>query len=175
MKKLIISALLAFAFFSLPVFAQPETDATSGQKKIVKAIEVQGNKSIALAAILSKIKTRAGQEYLENVISDDLKRLYNTGNFSDVRVDRQDYEGGFKVVFSLTEKPIIEKITFTKTRFFKSRNFQRKMKTKEGKFLDQKTLKDDIDMIKDLYAKKGLTQAGVEVETDLDQATSKAK
>ena len=51
------------------------------QSKVVKGIEVIGNKSIGVAAILSKIKTRVGQAYIENVISDDLKRLYNTGYF----------------------------------------------------------------------------------------------
>ncbi|MBL8012729.1 MAG: hypothetical protein JNN05_02665, partial [Candidatus Omnitrophica bacterium] len=55
--------------------------------KTVKSIEILGNKSIGVAAILSKIKTRIGQEYIENVVSDDLKRLYNTGYFFDVKVE----------------------------------------------------------------------------------------
>src|SRR4051812_45115174 len=48
-------------------------------EKAVKSIDIQGNKSIGIAQILSKIKTRVGQAYQENVVSDDLKRLYNTG------------------------------------------------------------------------------------------------
>ena len=59
--------------------------------KLVKSIDIVGNKSIGVATILSKIKTRVGQEYIENVISDDLKRLYNTGYFSDVKVDKKDF------------------------------------------------------------------------------------
>jgi len=66
---------------------------------------------ISIATILSKIKTRVGQEYLQSVISDDLKRLYNTGYFSDVRVDRQDHEGGFKVIIYLDEKAVVEDST----------------------------------------------------------------
>ena len=46
------------------------------ESKIVKAVEVKGNKTIGVAAILSRIKTRVGQDYLASVISDDLKRLY---------------------------------------------------------------------------------------------------
>ena len=52
--------------------------------------------TISIATILSKIKTRVGQDYLQNVVSDDLKRLYNTGYFSDVRVDRDAEGDGFK-------------------------------------------------------------------------------
>ena len=148
----------------------PEHD----EKKIIKAIEIEGNKTISLATILSKIKIRVGQEYLQNVISDDLKRLYNTGYFSDVSVDRKEYKGGFKVIISLTEKPIVEQITFSKIRHFNSRFLLNKMKTKEGKFLDKKILKDDVKTIEDLYTKKGLTSIKVDVETFVDEVTNKA-
>jgi len=153
-----------------PVTAVSDTSST-----VVKSIEIKGNKTISIATILSKIKTRVGQEYLQSVISDDLKRLYNTGYFSDVRVDRQDHEGGFKVIIYLDEKPIVEKITFSKTRIFHSRALLKKMKTQEGKFLNNKALKDDISTIKELYAQKGLTLAVVDVETVMDEATNKAQ
>ncbi len=142
--------------------------------KIVKGIDVVGNKSIGVATILSKIKTRVGQEYIENVISDDLKRLYNTGYFSDVKVDKKDVDGGYKVIINLVEKPIVEEITFSKLRYFNKRSLETKMKTKKGKFLDNKSLKDDINTIQEMYAKKGLTQAKVDVETFNDEATNRA-
>ncbi len=143
--------------------------------KIVKAIEIKGNSTIGISTILSKIKTRVGEEYLQNVISDDLKRLYNTGYFADVSVDRQDFEGGFKVTIYLVEKPIVEKITFTKTRYFNPRALVLKIKTKEGKFLDNKTLKEDTETLKELYVKKGLTSVNVDTETNIDKVTNKAK
>jgi len=143
-------------------------------RKIVKAIEVEGNKTISISVILAKIKSRVGQEYLQNVISDDIKRLYNTGSFSDVKVDRKDYEGGFKVIFYLTEKPIVEEITFSKTRHFRPRALVNKIKTKKEKFLDPKTLKEDVKTIQEMYAKKGLSSATVEVETFTDEVTNKA-
>ncbi|OGX28637.1 MAG: outer membrane protein assembly factor BamA, partial [Omnitrophica WOR_2 bacterium RIFCSPHIGHO2_01_FULL_52_10] len=140
---------------------------------VVKAIEVQGNKTISISAILAKIKTRVGQEYIQSVISDDLKRLYNTGYFSDVRVDRQDHEGGWKVIFYIEEKPVIGKVTFSKLQYFSPKVISRKLKTQEGKFLDNKSLKDDEDMIKDLYAKKGLTLVEIQTETTPDEVTHK--
>ncbi len=150
------------------------TSTSPQERKMVKSIEVQGNKTIGLPTILSKIKIRVGQEYLQNVISDDIKRLYNTGYFSDVSVDRKDYQGGFKVIIYLTEKPIIEEITFSKTRYYNSRFLLNKIKTKVGKFLDNKVLKDDIKTMEDLYAKKGLTSAKIDVETFVDEVTNKA-
>ena len=141
--------------------------------RMVKSIEVQGNKTISIATILSKIKTRVGQEYRENIISDDLKRLYNTGHFSDVTIDHQDQDGGYKVIIKLVEKPIIDEITFSKLRYFNKRAILSKLQTKVGKFLDNKTLKDDINTIEEMYKKKGLTQVSVETETFNDDATNK--
>lgn len=148
--------------------------AESSGEMMVKSIDVVGNKAISIATILSKVKTRVGQEYIQTVISDDLKRLYNLGYFSDVRVDRQEQDGGFKVIFYVDEKPIIEEITFSKTRYYNAKVLTKKLKTKKGKFLDNKMLKDDIDTIKELYTKKGLTAAEIEVETFVDDVTNKA-
>lgn len=142
--------------------------------KIVKSIDIQGNKSIGISQVLAKIKTRVGQEYQEAVVSDDLKRLYNTGHFADVQIDHEDLDGGYKVVVKLKEKPIIEEVTFSKIRYYNKRYLESKIKTKKDKFLDNKTLKDDINVIEDLYKKKGLTQVKVDVETFLDDTTNKA-
>lgn len=151
----------------------PATEEGEGAGKLVKSIDIEGNKSIGIATILAKIKTRVGMEYRQNVISDDLKRLYNTGYFSDVRVDRKDEADGLKVLISVVEKPIVEEITFSKLRYFNKRVILSKIKTQIGKFLDKKSLNDDVNTIKELYQKKGLTQAEVDVESFIDEATNK--
>jgi outer membrane protein insertion porin family len=43
-----------------------------------------------------------------------------------------------------------------------------------GKFLDKKSLSDDVVTIEDMYHKKGLTQVNVEVESFVDEATNKS-
>ena len=173
MKKytiFIILFLQSFFFvFSPQAQAESSESVFEQQKKIVKAVEINGNKSIGISKIRSKIKTRIGQEYLENVISSDIKRLYNTGYFSDVSVDRKDYEGGFKVIFFVEEKPLIKSITFSKIHYFSPRKLSRKIKTQKDKFFDNKNLKDDLRTIKELYSKKGLTSVVIDVEKDVDK------
>ena len=142
--------------------------------KIVKAIDIQGNKSIGIAQILARIKTRVGEEYQEAVVSDDLKRLYSTGHFSDVQIDHEDLDDGYKVIVRLKEKPIVDEITFSKIRNYTTRFLLSKMKTKKDKFLDNKILKDDVNTIEDLYKKKGLSQVKVDVESFVDDTTNKA-
>ncbi|MFH1360003.1 MAG: outer membrane protein assembly factor BamA [Candidatus Omnitrophota bacterium] len=178
MKKFFVFNILALSLFLLVPFAcaqeNPEEVISLKQNKVVKAIEIKGNKTIGISTILAKVRTRVGDEYLQSIISDDLKRLYNMGYFADVSVDREDYDGGFKVIFYLKEKPIVEKITFTRLNYFSPRKLLLKIQTQEGKFLDQKVLKDDVDVIRELYTKKGLTNISVDVQTDIDEATNKA-
>lgn len=174
MKKIRFSCLaVILSAFLIAGNASAQDAAPVTEGKTVKAIEVKGNKTISLATVLSKIKTRVGQEYMQSVISDDLKRLYNTGYFSDVRVDREDFEGGLKVVIYLEEKSVIDEVTFSKTRYISARTIKDKIGTQIGKFLDPKVLRDDVNVIKDLYAKKGLTMAEVETETFQDEITNK--
>ncbi|MBF0483225.1 MAG: outer membrane protein assembly factor BamA [Candidatus Omnitrophica bacterium] len=151
----------------------PAVSTVIDDKKMVTAIEVKGNKTISMATILSKIKSRVGQEYVQNIVSDDLKRLYNTGYFSDVRVDRQDFDKGFKVVFLLDEKKVIEEVSFTKTRYISAKVLKTKIQTKVGRFLDSKVLKEDVEKIKEMYVKKGLTNAQIDVEQFVDDVTNK--
>jgi len=156
-----------------PQAQQPISQAPVSAK-IVKAIDIQGNKSIGIAQILARIKTRVGEVYQEAVVSDDLKRLYNTGHFSDVQIDHEDLDDGYKVIVRLKEKPIVDEITFSKIKYYNKHFLLNKMTTKKDKFLDNKTLKDDVNTILDLYKKKGLTQAKVDVETSINDTTNKA-
>jgi len=184
-KTTLLPLLVVFYLFLLgfqPVVrAQDSGDAPAVEAvasetggRTVRSIDIQGNKSIGVATILSKIKTRVGQEYRQNVISDDLKRLYNTGYFADVRVDREETPEGVKVIILLEEKPIIDEITFSKLRHISKRVILSKITTQAGKFLDRKTVNEDINTIKEMYQKKGLTQVEVDVESFVDPATNKA-
>lgn len=157
---------------SVPVAQTPQMAIPV--EKTVKSIDIQGNRSIGVAQVLAKIKTRVGQPYQENVVSDDIKRLYNTGHFSDVEIDHDDVDGGYKVIVRLKEKPIVDELTFSKIRYYNKKFLESKMNTKKNKFLDNKSLKDDINTIEELYKKKGLTQAKVDVETFVDETTNKA-
>ena len=67
--------------------------------KIVKAIDVRGNKTISSLTILAKVKTQIGQTLSSVVLNEDLKRLYGLGFFTDVRIEQEDFEDGVKVVF----------------------------------------------------------------------------
>lgn len=144
-------------------------------EKKVTAIEVKGNKSISTTVILSKIKTRVGADYSTNIISEDIKRLNELGYFSDIKIDTQDFEGGLKVFIIVLEKSLIEKIIFKGyfSRVIREENLKGKLTLKEGQYLDEAQLKEDITTIKDLCIKKGYAQAEVTSASAVNPATNK--
>ncbi|MCM8762966.1 MAG: outer membrane protein assembly factor BamA, partial [Candidatus Omnitrophica bacterium] len=171
--NLIIPALIWEKSARISAFA-----ASQAEEKIVTAIEVKGNKSISPNTIISKIKTKVGSPYLENIASDDLKRLYLLGYFSDIKIDTEDYKDGIKVIITVVEKPIIEKITFEgmkKLYYLKPEKLKESLKSKEGQYLDYNTLKDDVLTLKGMYEKKGFSDCKIDYKIDLAAETNKAK
>jgi len=155
----------------------PSVEKQQTQTKSVTAIEVKGNKSISSNTVISKMKTRVGSSYLENIISDDLKRLYLLGFFSDIKIDTEEYNGGVKVIITVSERPIIEKITFSGIRRIRMTDEKLKgsLKSKETQYLDYPALVEDARTIKKMYEKIGYSNARVDYKVDIDKDTNKAK
>ena len=145
--------------------------------KNVTAIEISGNKAISTNVIISKMKTRIGSAYQENIISDDLKRLYLLGFFSDIKIDTQDYKDGLKILISVVERPIIEKISFSGTNLItmKDDKLKQQLKSRETQYLDYPSLAEDVRILKKIYEKMGYSQAEITYKVDLDAPLNKAK
>jgi len=170
MRKIVFGLIIIFILsIALNSFAQEDIAL-----KKVTAIDVKGNETISMATIVAKIKIRVGQLYSQNIISEDLKRLYNTGHFSDVSVDREDYKDGFKVIFLVTEKPIIETITYSGQKHLNVRKLEFLTTSKKGEFLEEQKLREDVGIIEDEYQKRGFSDAVIGYETEIDPETNKA-
>lgn len=144
--------------------------------KLVTLIEVRGNKSISTNTIVSKMKTRIGSPYQENVVSDDLKRLYLLGFFNDIKIDTQDYKDGVKVIITVSERPIIEKITFSGIIHIamKDEKLKDQLKSKETQYLDYPNLTEDVRILKKMYEKMGFSQAQIAYDVKINKETNKA-
>ncbi|HAJ57782.1 MAG TPA: outer membrane protein assembly factor BamA [Candidatus Omnitrophica bacterium] len=171
MRKTIFPFILAALFFSNPFFAYSQENTS----QLVKAVEVRGNKAISAETIMAKIKTRAGQPYYSQISRDDIKRLYETGFFSDISLELEDVEGGVKVVFKVEERPVIEEVKIEGNKALSRSAIMRKLKTKAGQYLNLALLKEDIAAIKNEYERIGMPHVSVEHSVDTDTATNKVK
>jgi outer membrane protein insertion porin family len=170
-------SLFSFAQDQPPLGGETAVSPEQPQAKLVTAIDLRGNKNISTNTIISKMKTRVGSPYQENIISDDLKRLYLLGFFSDIKIDTEPYKGGIKVIITVVERPAIEKITFSGILRLTmgEEKIKESLKSKEGQYLDYPSLVEDIKTIKKLYEKIGYSQTQVDYKVDINKDTGKAK
>ena len=175
-RKILFLTLLVVTFFQ-PVFfawAQEESANTaSPSTKIVKAVEIKGNKAISTPTIMTKIKTRVGLPYYSQKSRDDIKRLYETGFFSDISLMLEDFEGGLRVIFKVEERPLIGEVQIQGNHVVTRAILLQKMKSKAGQYLNLSLLKEDIAALKQEYERRGIPEATVEQGLKNDPKTNK--
>jgi outer membrane protein insertion porin family len=148
-------------------------EAKDNEGKVVTAIEAKNNKSISSATILAKVQTVVGKPFSQAIVNQDLKRLYATDFFTDISIDVEDNEGGVKVVFVVTEKPIVDKVLFEGNKIIRQDRLLPLVKTKSGQMLNYRTLKSDTEAISGIYEKNGFQLAKIQYKVNLDEKTNK--
>lgn len=165
MKRLsaLIVSFTLFSFLTGPAaFSQDE----AAPKKI-KIIKVKENKAVSTAVILSKIKTKVGDTFSQDVLNDDLKRLYGLGFFKDITIDVSEHEDGVEVAFVVVEKPVIKTITFKGNKGIRSDLLEKEMSLKEGEMLDENKLAQDLITLKKFYETKGFHLAELDKSVEI--------
>ena len=165
-KTLILVALIAlFIFHTLCVVsvAQPT------RSKVVITVRVKGNEVISTPTILSKVKTKPAASFSQEVVNDDIKRLYALGYFTDVAIDVEDYEEGVMVTVIVEEKPVVKEIIFEGNEKMRDRRLKKVIGTKEGDMLKFSKLSEDILEIKSFYERSGFQRVNVKYELEKDE------
>lgn len=126
-----------------------------GENELIKQIIVEGTRIIEKNAVLNKLDTKINEILNEEKISEDIKRIYKMGFFSDVYVEKEYYEDGIRLKFVVKEKPYIREIKFKGNKEFSEDDLRAQISTKRFSFMDEKKLKEDIEKIKKQYMEKG--------------------
>ncbi len=155
--------LLAAAMFIpvLPLMAG-EAPAAAGADRIA-SIKVAGNHFVETGAIMEKIHTVVGRKVDRRRISRDVKRLFATGFFSDIRVVGVVRKDGRHLTYRVKENPMIASMAVEGLHAVKEKDLKLKLKLKSGHIFNQTDLERDIRTIRRGYLKKGYYQVKVDV------------
>ncbi|MCD6093387.1 MAG: outer membrane protein assembly factor BamA [Candidatus Omnitrophica bacterium] len=163
-----------FFFIFFIVLSTLSWAAENDAPKII-GLKIEGNKRLSKAFILSHISSKIGRRFSPNILNDDIKRLYKTGNFQDVRVDFSTKEEGIEITITVVEKPILVDIIIEGNRVFSKKYINEIIG--EGflnRPLDKGELKKKMDEFASLYKQKGYYLAEVKEEVDIDAETNQA-
>jgi len=144
------------------------------QESTVTDLKVEGNKSLSSSAILAKVEIRIGDMILEETLNEDIKRLYTTGYFGDVKVRLEPFKDGKRVVFVVEEKPILKEINLQGNTVIDNKTILKKIVSEIDTFLNPRILKSDIDKVRQLYEERGFTGVRIDYDIDVDNETNRA-
>ncbi|MCX5666482.1 MAG: outer membrane protein assembly factor BamA [Candidatus Omnitrophica bacterium] len=173
--KAALAVLISVGLMQFSIVDISYSEDQTSEGKIIKAIVVTNNKAISTETILSKIKTKIGDEFSQIVMNEDLKRLYATEYFTDVSIDSENYEDGLKITLTVEEKTVIGDITFKGNKAYTAQRLKQAMKSKPDEMLNMPLLAQDIAEIRALYVKKGYPGAEVKYELEVDKELNKTK
>src|SRR5262245_39938277 len=136
--------------------------AQVGQK--IQHIEVRhvGPPAASDSLIRANIRVKEGDTYTRTSVDDDVRSLYSTGFFYNIRVATEPSdEGGIKLIYVLQGKPIVAEIRFEGNKEYSPKKLMKKVTSKVGDPLDEKKVFLDAQEIQKMYQKSGYQKTEV--------------
>ncbi len=162
--------LRLFGIWLLLGCAQVVWSQTTGPKIDRVDIKFVGPASVSEQFIRSNIRVKAGYIYFPNSTQDDVRSLYGTGQFYNIRVtaDPAD-DGGVILTFIVQARPRIISIKFEGNKKLSDSKLKKKITVKVGEPLNEQKLFTDVQEMKKLYEKYGYPDTQIKYVLDIDE------
>lgn len=123
----------------------------AGLAIVFDAVDVQGNQRIQKATIQSFLSVFPGQDVSMADLNGGIKKLYETGLFSDVRLIRDDPVLRVEVV----ENPIVNEVAFEGNKRIEDEKLSPEMALKPRAVYTRTKLQQDVQRIQEIYRRQG--------------------
>ena len=138
---------------------------TSGDR-IVRVV-LRGNVRATAHRILGQMRLREGSLYSPAAVDEDLKRIYDLGEFDNVVIRPQREADGLVLVVEVTERPVLERLEFDGNRKFDDKDLAETVGVKAGNLLDRHKVFAGARAIERKYRDKGYYFVSVTLDEPL--------
>ena len=149
-----------------PALAQTPAAPPPGAQIIVKDLAVQGNRRVQEAVILGRVTAKVGGPFVPARLADDIRAVFSLGFFDDVQAKVEDFEGGVKLTFVVTERPFVRDISFGGNKRLDAATLQEKIDFKLGAVYNPVEVTRAAEKLKEAYEEEGYFEVGVTPEVD---------
>ncbi len=178
-SSLLYGCLLCWALHGFPTPAQAQQ---AGPLKVSSILVSNiGPQSVSESLVRANIRTKAGDNFNRNTIDDDIRNLYATGYFENVKVAEELRQDGITLMYMVWPRLKVTDIYFTGNKKYSSAKLLKKINSVEkvkrdpiGKPLDERQLFADAQEIKKLYEKGGYPKTKVEPKVSPDERSGRA-
>jgi outer membrane protein insertion porin family len=156
----LFGALIGCLLTALPAGAQP----------LVTQIIVSnlGPAAASSSLVRANIRAKEGEPYNRAVVDNDVRTLYGTGYFYNIRVVEERSADGVTLTYLLQGKPKLGEIRFSGNKKLSTDKLRKKVTSKVGEPLDERKLFNDVQEMKKLYQSKGYQQTQVKYVPVID-------
>ena len=160
--------LLALLLYWVP-------NASAQSLPTIKQIEVKhvGPPAASDELVRSNIRVKVGDNPTRTAIDDDVRNLYSTGYFYNIRVAQENLADGIKLVYVVQGKLTLTDIRFDGNKELSTAKLRKKVTSKVGNPLDEQKLFTDAQEIKKYYQKQGFQKTEVTYEVVPNEATGR--
>ncbi|HEX4263387.1 MAG TPA: outer membrane protein assembly factor BamA [Verrucomicrobiae bacterium] len=169
MKFLFRLCGLLLVLACLPASAQISSLKVS--KIVIKHI---GPQSVSDDLIRANIRVKPGDPYLRAAIDEDVRTLYATGQFYDIRVTDDNTPSGVTLTYVVQGNPRVVAIKFAGNKKYKDSKLLKKMTLKVGEPLNERKLFTDGQEMEKMYQKAGYPGTTAKYSIGIDESTGRA-
>ncbi|MDT8903783.1 outer membrane protein assembly factor [Anaeroselena agilis] len=155
---LLLSAVIALGIV-LGSAAQSHAADLTGKR--VTAVSVSGNSSVSEDAIMAVVKLKPGDTLSADKVQQDLRAIYELGNFFDVVSNFTEVPEGVKVVYTVMENPALKDIVVKGNSKVSTDKIKSMLTVNTGKVLNTKALNENARIIESYYHDQGYVLARV--------------
>lgn len=97
-------------------------------QEIIEKIEIEGNERVTNETILFYLSSKDGDYYSEELLGKDLKVLWSTGFFANIRIEKREGTRGKIITIVVEENPVIKEIVYQTGKKIKQDDIVNKLK-----------------------------------------------
>ena len=146
---------------TVPPIDLPFSTPGEGPGQRVGAVRAAGFSQVDSIVVIRTFGLRAGDAYSREAVREGVRRLYQSGLYTDVNVTDAPDAGGVALTVTVTERPRVHAVKFEGGGKIDDTTLKGKLTLAEGQLLDQGTLALDEAKIAEAYAEEGYARAKI--------------
>ena len=127
----------------------------------IRSVRATGFAQVDSIVVIRTFGLRPGDAYSRDAVREGVRRLYQSGLYTDVNVTDAPAEDGVALTVAVTERPRLHAVKFEGEGKIEESTLKGKLTLAEGQLLDQGTLQLDQGKIADAYAEEGYSRAKI--------------
>src|SRR5947207_13371579 len=142
----------------------------------VSKIEIKhvGPPSVSDEMVRSNVRVKVGDPYRAGAVDEDVRSLYGTGLFYNIRVAEETTADGVALTYIVQGKPRLTDIKFQGNTKFSAGKLRKKLTSKVGEPLDERKLFTDSQEIQKMYQKSGYPRTEVKAVSNVIEESGRA-